>query len=306
MEQRGFRFIAFEHFHWTDGAYGSRWAPFLPGQKNFVMGASDLWGNVAGKLGQQRTQAQLKQFVSPDRSELFAILDAASDGERLARSMSLTLRSLDSTVASIASFYQEELVDMLSSGLTDGRGQKTTRDQELFATVHSFFLNLGSVRDYLAAFIAMQIGRDCQKIDSMAKLAGAIRSSDVSASALLQNLQSRGYLKAKGGASTKWETSGWLAEASDLRNEFVHRRTYGQRAAEAWGRLACVDPEAGMFRYVRPLMQGDVERDALDVILDHYEKTNELLFACAQLSGHDHAIMTLTDDDIVSVEIEDE
>jgi hypothetical protein len=61
-------------------------------------------------------------------------------------------------VEQIAEFYNTEVTNGLANGRTNGNRYATTRDQSLYALVHSFFLHLGSVRDYLATLIAVQLG----------------------------------------------------------------------------------------------------------------------------------------------------
>ncbi|WEJ08592.1 hypothetical protein [Sinorhizobium prairiense] len=74
--------------------------------------------------------------------------------------------------------------------------------------------------------------------------------------------------------------------ATDLRNEFFHRRAYGQRSAERMGSLRAV-----------------AESDVFDVILDHYESFNQLLHPCAKASGRDSSVPNLDPNDVTSVEV---
>ena len=304
MLQRGVRFVAFQRTSVTNGAWGASWSPYIPGETNFFRSPADLWNSVAKNLSRVRTDPLIAALQSPAREDIAAIIDAQDGSERLARSISLSLRSLDTSVGQIASFYQEELTNLLAAGRIDGLGHASTRDQSLYVQIHSFFLHLGAVRDYVGAFIAIQLALDPESTNSMAKLIGTLRGPDTKdlGSPVLQIFESKGYLRPKGAPSTKWKAAGWLEQATDLRNELVHRRTYGHKTAEKMGHLRPVDRDSGLYRYFRPLVWGTAEKDVFDIVLDHYEQMNELLFALAHASGHDLSIVHITDDDVISME----
>jgi hypothetical protein len=304
LRERGYRFVAFQQINWRAGSYFSHWAPIIPGERDHLLSPSDLWKNVANRLGESRTRPLFLNDTERTEDEYQAIIDDASEDERLANSISLSLRNLDTSVEHIASFYHEELINQIADGNIDGRRSATMRDQYLYEQVHGFFLHLGAVRDYLATFIANQLGMDSLKVDSMARLIDKIRERDVTSSPLLQELQSSGNIAPIGEPSTKWMATGWLDDATDTRNEFVHRRTYGQKAVERMGHLRSTDRHNGLFRYFRPIkLAANAEGDAFDVIVDHYEKNNRLLYACAKLSGHDTSIRDLDPNEVLSFEI---
>ena len=303
MLQRGARFVAYQQINWMNGAYTSHWAPYIPGESNFFESPADRWSHVAANLRQARTQPLIEAISDPNRMQIDAILDDHSEPERLARSIALSLRNLDTSVSEVASFYHEELINLLAAGSVGGNRHASMRDQSLYALVHSFFLHLGSARDYLSAFVALQLGMDMTKTDSMARLVDALRGPDTSGSPILHLLASKGYVQPKTAPSTKLEVAGWLDEVTDLRNEFTHRRTYGQKMAEGMGHLRPLDASVGLFRYFRPISWKAVDQDVFDVMISHYEKINELFFAAAGLSGYDMSILRITDEDVISVEM---
>lgn len=300
MKQRGARFVAFQQISWLKGDFTSNWAPLIPGETNFHESPADLWSRAASNLDQARTKPAIQALQNPTFDQIAAIRDAHSQPERLARSISLSLRNLDTSVSQIAEFYHEELSNLLAGGQTDGRRSSSTRDQNLYALVHSFFLHLGTARDYLAAFVGFELGMDVTKIDAMNRLVDAIRAPDIARSAILAMLEAKGYIKPIGAPSTKWKDAGWLNEATDLRNEFTHRRTFGDMTAERMGHLRPLDADVGLYRYFRPVSWQAGDKDVFDVILDSYERTNELFFAAAKLSRQDLSIMQITDKDIIS------
>lgn len=70
------------------------------------------------------------------------------------------------------------------------------------------------------------------------------------------------------------------------------------------GYVEAVDREAGVYRYIRPIVVDESERDVQDVITRHYREMTGLCYETAQVSGDDLAIFTLTDDDIISVDLD--
>lgn len=304
--QHGFKFIAFHRIGWLKGNYYSSWSPFIPGETNHMQGPADLWSHVAGNITRARTQGELRSLTQPSREQIAALLDNRTDAERLARSISLSLRSMDISVEQIAEFYNEQLVNHMTSGILDGRRSSSTLDQTLFAHVHSFFMHLGAARDYLAAFCALRIGKDPQRVDSFARLTETLRQEHFAVDDLLQLFQARNYFRPKPTSSVKLEVSGWMEEVTDLRNEFIHRRPYGDRFIEHMGFAQPVDSTAGLYRYIRPIVLKNTEEDVQDVILRHYREMTGLCHAAAVASGNNISMLTLTDADIVSVELEGE
>jgi hypothetical protein len=300
MTQRGARFVAFQEIIWLKGDFTSHWAPLILGERNFHESPADLWSRAANNHGQARAKPVIQALQNPTLDQIAAIRDAHSQPERIARSISLSLRNLDTSVSQIAEFYHEELTNLVAGGMTDGRRSSSTRDQNLYALVHSFFLHLGTARDYLAAFVAFELGMNVTKIDAMSRLVDVIRAPHIARSAILAMLEGKGYIKPIGHPSTKWKDAGWLNEATDLRNEFTHRRTYGDMTAEQMGHLRPLDADVGLYRYVRPVSWKGGDQDVFDVILDNYERTNELFFAAAKLSGQNLSIMHITEKDIIS------
>jgi len=293
--------IAFHSFGWSGGKYHSSWSPMIPGRTNHSRGPADLWSSIASNLLRQRSGTLLREMPTPTREKIAKPLDDRSEEEWLARSISFSLRSMDISVEQIAEFYHEQLVNLLADGPVDGRRFARTQDQTLFAHVHSFFLHFGAARDYLAALIAARIGKDPGKIDSMARLIEVLRSKDIGTDVLLKLLKTRKFIQPTPNNANRRAISGWLKEASDLRNQFVYRRPYGARHVERFGHAAAISPEMGLYRYVRPvLVENDAEQDILDIVVFHYKQAIALFQDAAGMSGRDISILTLTDEDIIS------
>jgi len=303
LQGLGYRFVAFQQINWMKGAYFPHWAPAIPGERNFALSPSDLWGNVARHLGDARMRPHREEFNTMPEEEFVALLDAAGEAERLARLISLSLRNLDTSVEHVADFYHDELINQLADRNADGRRSGTTRDVFLYGHVHAFFLHLGAVRDYFAAFVADKLGMDCHKVDSMARLVDKIRAPHVEASPLLQIMKQLGCIVPEGDPSTKWRAAGWLETASDLRNEFVHRRAYGQSTVEQMGCIRPCDALTGLYRYYRPIALPSGEADLFDVVHQNYAAMIHLLHAAAKASGHNAAIPELDRNGVTSLKV---
>lgn len=296
--------IALQNISWNKGQYHSSWSPIIPGQGNHLLGPAELWGNVAANITRRRTGAELRAMQNPTKEEIAELLDEKSEEERLARSISLSLRSMDINIEQIAEFYHEQLVNLMSAGLLKGQRSGGSQDQTLFAHVHSFFLHLGAARDYLGAFIAMRIGQDPKEIDSMAGLIRVLKQEHLGTDKLLDLLHAKGFVRPSTQNTKKWEAAGWLKQASDLRNQFVHQRPYGSRHAERFGWAVAVSEENGIFRYYRPIVDKDaVERDVLDVIAEHYKNCTAFFYEMAAQSGKDTSMLHLSKEDIISLKM---
>jgi hypothetical protein len=240
----------------------------------------------------------------PAHDKIAALLDDRTEPERLAQSISLSLRSADISIEQIAEYYHEQLVDSMASGSLSGQRRASTLDQTLFAHVHSFFMHLGAARDYLAAFIATGLGKDPVKVDSLGRLVKILRSPHFAASPILQLMRSRGFLAPSAAGAHKWEVSGWLQIVTSLRNEFVHMRPYGSKSLERMGYAVAVNIEQGIYRYTRPIViNGDADNDLLDVVTSHYRYATAFFQDAANIAGQDTSILSLTDKDIISLQM---
>jgi hypothetical protein len=105
--------------------------------------------------------------------------------------------------------------------------------------------------------------------------------------------------------STRFVLGGWMKEATDIRNGFVHRRPYGSKFNERFGYVIPVSEKEGIYRYSRALsMQERAEPDVLDLLHHHYSQCNWLLLEAASVSGLDASILHLTDKDIISIKVD--
>ena len=268
-----------------------------------MIGPASIWSQIAGNLMRARTSSEIEPLENPSYQQIAEKVDARGEIERLAQSISLSLRNMDMSVEQIAKFYNEELADCMTAGLLEGQNSGTTRSQILYAQVHSFFMHLGAARDYLATLIGFRLGKDLQKKDSLARLVDVLVIDDFTKDDLLGIFARHGYIRKKPTSAAKVELDGWLAKVTDLRNLLMHKRPYGARFAECSGQAVAVDATNGLYRYTRPIVLDDHEYDVLDILLQHYQTACALFFECAEQSGLNTAMLTITDADIVSDDI---
>jgi hypothetical protein len=158
----GFKVLGFQSSGWLNGVWHSSWRPIIPMEENHARSPSDIWGDISSNLFGATRARQLTELKEADHSKVAAILDDRTIEERLAQAINLSLRSMDLAVEQIAEHYNEQLVNKMYAGDVDGLRSSNTMDQNLFAHVHAFFLQLGSARDYLAAFMANRLGMNCK------------------------------------------------------------------------------------------------------------------------------------------------
>lgn len=264
---------------------------------------ADLWSNIASKFFLKRVPDEIGQIDIKAVSELF---DEKGEVERLAQSISLSLRNMDLSIEQITIFYNEQLVNLMRSGNVTGEKIQTSLDQTLFAYVHAFFIHLGTARDYLASLIALRLNltsqssrRKGQKIDSFANLLNVLRSDEVAQDDLAKLLLSKGIIELNPSNKINFRIAGWLKEASDLRNKFTHQRPYGGKFVERMGFAQPVAQNLGIYRYNRPISTGEKEPDVLELITKYYIAAGELFLAASRKTGYDSDIITITDKDII-------
>lgn len=307
LKNAGIKAIAFESINWINGCYNSNWMPIIPNQTKHLIGPADLWSNIAGNLAPANTANKLRTIKTYNTDEVSEILDETTKQQKLARYISYSLCSIDMCVQQIAEFYNEQTVDILSNGHISSKYLGGTfRDKTLFTHVHSFFLHLGTARDYLGAFLAEELGMDSEKIDDMTRLIAKLSNQSFETSPILRHLKDKGNLAPKEKSQGKWDSAGWLKSVSEIRNQFVHKRPYGSYYTESIGQLIAVDQSLGIFKYFRPLILSNGEKsDLLDEIDTHYKNCVQLFYDAAKLSGLDSSMWKLPDKDIVSIHIEE-
>lgn len=300
LRQYGFTFIAFSQIGWSKGVFHSAWSPMTPGKTDHSLSPADIWSNIAGNLYRARTAAEPAGLEPTTYDTIANLVDGRSDAERLSHAISLALRSIDISVEAIANYYHEQLVNLMAAGSTNGELVATTLDQNLFAHINSFLMHFGSARDYLATLCASRIGKDL-RVDSFARLVDALRLDDLAKDPILSLLVSLGYIQPKPTSSSRFEASGWMLQATELRNEFMHRRPFGAKFHERTGTLRALNRAMGVYRYVRPIVIKETKCDVLDLIAMHYRKISELFDKAAVATGYVAEIATFTDADIISI-----
>ena len=183
----GLQPIAFHQFGRVDGGYHSSLLPIHPAKANHSITPANQWSTISYRLAKSRTDQTINWDKPPHPDELARIFDERKDDERLARSISYGLGSLDIHVEKIAEFYFEQIVNVLSKGTGIGDLIATTQDQ-------SFFAQFGAVRDYLGALIAARLGHDPKKIDSLRKMTGKMKEPSMGRDAMLDILLTRKLL----------------------------------------------------------------------------------------------------------------
>ena len=218
--------VGIQRYGRHEGIYHSNFYPILPDQRSNLEAPSDLWGNIATNITQQRCGDKLRNLDQPTEREIAQILDNQGNEENFANAISLSLRSMDFHAERISEFYYDRLMSHMHRSLIQKEKSGGVGDQELYAHVHSFFLHLGTARDYLGAIIAAGLGKN-PKINSMAKLLTKVDAVALNSDQLIEVLKNLGFVDNNGSENDKFNIAGWLKEVSDQRNTLVHERPYG-------------------------------------------------------------------------------
>ena len=292
--------IAFEDCGWSDGQYRSSWRPILPERASAIENPSNVWGRMASNASGTRLRAHLEKVKQPSLSDISACYDSFDPEEECARHISLSLRYLDFNVARLAEEYHNQLIRHMRSHALNGNLVSNYSSPVFHASTHSFFLCLGMVRDYLAQLIAVRMKFDPSRIDSMARVLNCLRVGKFPQDTILELLVSLGYVAVSPKNSDRFVMNGWLAEASELRNEAVHSRVSGAKFFERVGFVKEAASDLGMYHYRRPINDKDgSEVDLLESVIRHYMTINRLLIQSAEVSGYNFSETVITDDNVI-------
>lgn len=291
--------IAFEQITWSQGRCYEIWTPILKGKKEHMICPSDLWSNIALHFAMKR---------SMDREDLsnnfdnITNTDDKTQEEVLCRSISLGLRCMDINVMQIHQFYNEKLVNLLSTDGADGRITSDISDQVLPPYIHSFFMHFSACRDHLAALVALRLEKK-HNVNDMTRLLGSIVQDDFNDDPILRLLLSMNIIE-KNTETEKWSICGWLKDASELRKRFVHHAPYGLHSNEAKGQIVPVSEKNGLYKFLYYILGKDnLTYDVLELIEFYYKNILYLFDVAAIECGYDSSIQTLTDKDIVDFKV---
>jgi hypothetical protein len=291
--------IAFEQITWRQGKCYEIWTPILNGKKEHKLCPSDLWSNIALHFARQRF---MDKKDCSDAYDDITNIHGKTQEEVLCRSISLSLRCMDINVRQIHEFYNQKLVDLLSTGGADGRITSDISDQVMAPYIHSFFMHFGACRDHLAALIALRLEKK-HHVNDMMRLLGAIVQDDFNADPILRLLLSAKIIE-KNKETGKWNICGWLKDASELRKRFVHHTPYGAGSNEAKGRLSSISKNNGLYKFEYFILGKNEETyDVLDLIEFYYKNILHLFDEAEFKSGYDSSIINLTNKDIIDVKI---
>lgn len=302
----GLRPIAFNHVDWWKGAYHSTWRPIVPGRAKLSTAASDYWAQIVSGGSKDKWRAADLDHKISTREELERLFDSKGAEESIAQSISISLRNMDISIEYISDFYNEHLARLLlEKKILDDGILKSSLDHLLLAHVHSFFTQLGSARDYVAKLISFRLGLDWVRVDSMGKLIRRLKSSDVEKDKILLLMVSRGLIKIGCVAGQEVRLTGWLKDASELRDRFVHRQPYGFRLRESGGSLRKPSEYYEIYKYHRPLvMSSNEEVDILDTVAEYYMNFDELLFDIGLATGYSSEELSFGPDSIKEISFE--
>ncbi len=293
MSIMGLSWTVFEHRVVMSGVITKMWRSVEPVGMNSALSATDVWQTIRANSTSRRVAQFRAQFPDSSAQEILTIMEQSNADERLSEYISDSLRSMDICISSISDFYHDQLTTFLREGRAVGAKSCSVADLPFVANVHSFFVHFGAARDYLAALLAYRCGLS-QNTEAMNRLLDKLTWNNLPNDPIIQHLVKVGCFAAKPN-STKTKLAGWLEDASNVRNELVHRRPFGSHESERYGHIQNAGGLEGHFRFFKPIHVGDGSTtDTLDYLADLYGKTTKLFGEIALISGADTAIQTLS------------
>lgn len=217
-----------------------------------------------------------------------------------------SIHAMERHVYTLSNEYHRELEIALARGSKPGDRFSSLDTFGLWLSIHSFFVEAGSVRDYLAKLLANEIFKDMipehrrVKIDSMSKLVEENKKTKfLGASSIGKEILE----------ITNVANNGWLAKLTRFRNTIVHNAPItsfskskhlqfiqtGSFAEKQINQIVFALPE-------NPLNPDDkIQVDSLCLLRMFNEKVVSLAFKVGKLLPISPKIFTLAEDDIVSI-----
>lgn len=261
------------------------------------LATTDIWQTISGNLNKARMAKFKKDFPDNTNEQWVSESNNLTQEESYSAYISDSLKSMDICINAICDYYHEQLVSSLRSGRKENQRYSSLADLSFTANVHSFFLHLGSARDYLASLIAARCGMP-DNIDAMNRLTDKLKWESLPDDPLIKLMVDQKILTKKGGAE-KSKISGWFEKVSDVRNQFIHKRPFGLHEDERMGWVKSAGGIAGHYRFCTPINLNENSDfvDALDYISDVYHKINRLFGDLALVSGYNVTIPSYSDKD---------
>ncbi len=290
--------IVYERRTSIDGATSVMWKTADPIKVGDHLTATDVWGTISTNLKQSRLDRFLERSPNASREEIVSVLGRSSPEERFSDYISDSLRCIDICIGAICSYYNEQLISFLVKGRRIGERSSSVADLPFIANVHSFFLHLGSARDYLAALIAHRCGLS-ETVDAMSRLIPKLSPAAISDDMILRHLLEIGYLATKDGSSSV-KAAGWLENVSKIRNELIHKRPFGSHQDEKYGQIEAAGESEGRCKFRKPIhVNSRSTSDTLDFISEIYRNTTRLFGNLAIASGYEAKIPIINRKDII-------
>jgi hypothetical protein len=190
----------------TDGGYTyARWLAWDPEAKSVETDVDYIWSGIANALKHQ----------------------SDCDGEEAARNVKFGLRAVSSRLRDISDAYGSQDTIAFCQGHEPGTRFKNLDTLDLFLSIHSFLVEMGALRDYLAAFVA----KKRYGISDVAKMVPLLKyckghSDDPIARRIIE-------------ICDEDASGGWMARMSKLRNIIVHVAPITSRTS-----ISCVTSQA--------------------------------------------------------------
>jgi hypothetical protein len=264
----GLDMVGFEDISSDKGYTSSTWHAWDPDAKSIETDIDYIWSGIAN-----------------------AFRNAADyEGCELARNTVFGIRATSSRLRDISEAYGNQNTFAFCHNYQPNIRFKNLDTLDVFLAIHSFLVEMGILRDYLATFLAKK-HFNILNVSRMAKLRE--RCATMNADPVAQRVVS---------ICDKNSEGGWLGQLSDLRNLIVHSAPITSRtsiAAMTTHRCKIEDSSLPQVYLGITIPASEREIDALRHCLDLFRKICELARYVASISGIRPLPFRLTDNDLL-------
>lgn len=264
----GLDLIGVEEFHVKDGYTYSSWRSWDREQKSLETDLNFIWGGLANAYR--------------ENGDAHAAVQCAN--------VNFALRAVSQRLKGISDAYAAQNAIAFCSGKKEGLWFKNTETIDVYLAIHSFLAEMGTLRDYIAAYVA----QNRFKIDNVTRMSVLFKRCT--------NLTDDPVADEIVAACDKTRPASWLAGVSAFRDHTIHvapitSRTGGRGFAVRNCRIGeHVLPT--VYLNVSPLGEGSGEEDALSHCLTLYRRMLTFSRLVAEHSGVSPKPFHITDADL--------
>jgi len=265
----GLDMVGFEDMSTEKGYATSLWHAWDPDAKSIETDIDFIWSGIANAFRNR----------------------ADNEGYDVSRNIIFGIRAVSSRLRDISEAYGNQSTFAFCHDYEPNIRFENLDTFDVFLAIHSFLVEMGVLRDYLATFLAKKLF-EIPKVDRMAKLHK--RCTKMTFDPVAQHIVN---------ICDKNLADGWMAQVSHLRNLIVHSAPITSRTSlAALATQQCeIGPHSLTKVYLGITIASPISReiDALEHCVDLSRKMWKFARYVASVSGMRPQPVTITDDDLL-------